>query len=134
MLHGALVADYHGRSPPASWRVLTSTPAPLSLRRTAADTLELWHMADATWLDTMSARIFRPPPRTMSTGERVAAGPVTMEVVADREGRPERVRATFDPPIDDPRWAFFVLRGMQLRPIPMPTVGSITFAPVPDDR
>jgi hypothetical protein len=133
MLHGALVADYHRRRVPATWHVVSSVEAPLDVRRLDAHSLEVWHLGDRTWLDAVSARIFRPDARSLAVGDIVDAGPLSAQVTAERDGQPARVHLRFADGLDDPALVFLILQGGRLRPWAVPQTGRIALVPAPSE-
>jgi len=130
MMHGSLMADYYGEPVPRSWHILSSTNAPLIVRRPGPRTLDVSHMKDETWLATEADRIFCPRPRTIEAGATVDVGVFEVEVLDSRDGRPTRVRFTFAQDLDDDRYAFVRQAGFDLvRYIP-PPVGGVNFVPL----
>jgi hypothetical protein len=131
ILYGRLAADYHGVAVPRSWHVVSTTRAPLNVRRTGPRTLEISHMLDATWLATREDRQFRPPPHGLPAGTEIRTGVFDVTILAAERGRPTKIRLSFPTSVDDPRHVFLMQRGFELVEYRPPPVGGINFVPLP---
>ncbi|HEY0706774.1 MAG TPA: hypothetical protein VGG33_08260, partial [Polyangia bacterium] len=104
--------------------VLSLSPAPHRLRRTAADEIELFTTA-GTLLDGTWASCLRAPGLKMPTGTTIKTSLFTATVrETDSEAKPTRVAFRFQQPLDDPSLVFLGLSNGRLRQLTLPAVGA----------
>ncbi len=103
--------------------VLSLSPAPHRLRRTARNTFELW-TPSGTLLDGIWTATLRDPSLPLPRGTTIALDGYTATVREDRDGRPTRVAFRFDRPLDDPSLVFLAVVDGGLRHIAIPPLGT----------
>jgi hypothetical protein len=108
--------------------VLSLSAARHGLRRTAADTLELF-TPDGTLLDGAWAQALRSPALPLPRGRVLPLAYMTATILADRGGLPTRVQLRFDRPVDDPSLVFLALSRGRLRRLQLPAVGQEIVVP-----
>jgi hypothetical protein len=106
-----------------AWWVLSSAPLDHVVSRLSADTLEL-DTVDGTMLAGPYEQLFRAPDLLLPAGASVQLGGLEVRVLADQEGRPTRLAAKFDRPLDDPSLWFMTFRDGQLRHVVLPPAGT----------
>jgi hypothetical protein len=103
--------------------VLSLSPAPHRLRRTAPDTFELstptGSLLDGIWTATL-----RDPSLPLRRGTTIAIDGFSATVREDRDGRPTRVAFRFDRALDDPSLVFLAVVDGGLRHISIPPLGT----------
>lgn len=108
--------------------VLSLAAATHSVRRTAADTLELSTL-DGTFFDGAWPSVFRPSSMPLPRGAVVRTSYMTARVLDDRAGRPTRISFQFDRPLDDPSLVFLAFRQGGLRRFTFPKIGEAVVLP-----
>lgn len=122
------VRAHHGLPSPRSFWTLSTAPHPHELTRPSADTIEL-EVRGGTFFETNMERLYRPDTLPFHEGDRVRMAGMQAEIVAIKDGRPQRVRFRFDRSLDDSSYVVLDSTSDGLRRVRMPTVGDrITLA------
>ena len=108
--------------------VLSLSQARHRLRRTAADTLELF-TPEGTLLDGAWSQTLRAPSLPLARGQVIPVSYMTATVLEDRAGRPTRVQLRFDRAVDDPSLVFLALSQGRLRRLALPPIGEEILVP-----
>jgi hypothetical protein len=119
LLYPPLVRWVEGHPLPKSWWVLSLAPRPHLLTRVADDALEM-EVVGGSMLTGQVESLFRRPEFTFRRGDRVELEGLTVTIVkVDGDGRPLRVRYTFEVSVDDPSLVFLLAtkRGLIRYPI-----------------
>jgi hypothetical protein len=118
-------AATQGGTPHRAWWVLSSAPRPHRAWRAGPSTVEV-EVADGGRMLEGAFEVLTRDPETLpfSVGDRVQFDGMKVRVVAERGGRPTRIAATFDRPLDDPALWFVVYRERALRRVTLPVDGS----------
>jgi hypothetical protein len=103
--------------------VLSLSPAPHRLRRTAPDTFEL-STPTGTLLDGIWTATLRAPSLPLPRGTTIALDGLSASVREDRDGHPTRVAFRFDRPLDDPSLVFLAVVDGRLRRLSIPPLGQ----------
>lgn len=107
-MYGPFVLHAHGMPVPASWRALAlGGDHAIWAFRSADDTLEL-SAIDGAWLRTAGELFFRRLEHHVPTGATFDYPSLDIEVLADVDGDPTRVRFRFAHSLDDPRYLFLI--------------------------
>lgn len=123
------VRRLYGLPAPRSCHLVSSTWAPQRLTRTSEHSFELRRLRRGENAGDAYGRVFNNLP--VEPGLIGRAGPMRVEVLDSREGRPTRTRHVFDVPLDHPSLLFIVQTGVGLVRLPLPTVGGFVDVPAP---
>ena len=108
--------------------ILSMAAASHRLRRTGADTLELF-TPDGTLLDGAWPSVFRSRSLPLPRGRIVRTSYMTVTILDDNAGRPTRASFQFTRPLEDPSLVFLVFRDGGLRRFTVPPVGAVVELP-----
>lgn len=120
-MYGQLARMLHGRPAPLAWHNLSFTPRDHRLTRVAEDVIEL-EVIDGRMIDTVMEQLFRAPRFPLDPGWSVALSGMTLTVVESNQGRPTKLRVTFQQPLSEV--TFVDWRGGRLVPLTLPAVGE----------
>jgi hypothetical protein len=129
-LHGHYFLHARGQPTPRSWRSLGMAEFPIIARRTDAHTLEL-SAVQGGWLRSGAELFFRRDGRTLPAGTAFALPGLAVQIDADVEGYPTRVRFGFPDSLDDPRYLFLISTPQGLRRWQVPKLGARAVVPIP---
>ncbi|MFV8755255.1 hypothetical protein ACNOYE_32295 [Nannocystaceae bacterium ST9] len=129
-LYGEFMIDAYGGKVPRSWRPLAMGQFAMFAARPADDVLELSAIQGA-WLRTPGELFFRREDQHLHAGDVLEHPGMRVEILADDEGDPVRVRFTFPASLDDPRYLFVISTREGLRRWPVPKVGQRGVVPIP---
>jgi hypothetical protein len=119
LLYPALVRWVEGHPLPRSWWVLSLAPRPHMLTRVADDALEM-EVVGGAMLTGPVELLFRRPEFPLRRGDSVELEGMTVRILkVDGDGRPLRVRFTFDVSVDDPSLVFLLATKRGLIRYPM---------------
>lgn len=114
-----------GAAPHRAWWVLSMAAHPHRARRSGPSALELEVADGGTMLEGPYEILCRDPrAHPFAVGDVVALDGMSVRVEAVRDGRPTRIAATFDRPLDDPSLWFVVYREGKLRRVTLPVDGA----------
>ena len=130
-LYGEFMLAANGWPPPASWRTLAMGEFPMAAKRPGANVLELSTIGGGAWLRTPAELFFRREDQPLVAGDRFEYPRMRVEIRADDDGDPTRVRFSFPESIDDPRYLFLISTPEGLRRWPVPPVGGSRAVPFP---
>ncbi|EDM78918.1 hypothetical protein PPSIR1_03578 [Plesiocystis pacifica SIR-1] len=99
-LHGSYVLDYHDQPLPRSWRPLAIRAPSFVAERRGAKVLEL-SAVDGGWLRNPAELNFRRSSQLLYAGDVRERPGLRVEVLADVQGFPTRVRFHFDVPLEE---------------------------------
>jgi hypothetical protein len=125
-MYGPFVLHANGAPVPASWRSLAlGGNHPMWAFRKDKHTLELVGIEGGAWLRTAGELFFRRLEQHLPAGSTFDYPGMQVEVLADDDGDPTRVRFRFPHSLDDPRYLFLVStkRGLMRWDVP-PVWGS----------
>jgi len=108
---------------PIATRLLSMSAHDHLLTRPDDRTLDIT-MVGGALLEGPFESLFRPVSAPLRSGDRVAIGAWTAQVLEDSAGRPTRFSVLFDRSLDDPTLAFVVWKGGALRKLALPRVGD----------
>ncbi|MEX1368797.1 MAG: hypothetical protein AB1Z98_37060 [Nannocystaceae bacterium] len=129
LLYPALVRWTEGHPMPRSWWVLSMAPFQHQLRRTAPETLEL-QVLGGSMLTGQVEQLFRRPERRFAAGDEVRLDGLRIRLLdVDVDGRPVKVRFTFDTPVDDGSIVFLLMTKRGMIRYPMGPVGATMTIP-----
>lgn len=129
-LYGEFMLAAYGWPTPASWRTLAMSEFAMSAARPRANVLELSAIQGA-WLQTYYELFFRRQDQPIVAGEVFDYASMRVEILADVEGDPTKVRFVFPHSLDDPRYLFLISTPEGLRRWPVPKVGGRGVVPFP---
>lgn len=125
--HSAMFAPYvrhfHGHPMPRSWWVLSGAPRAHDIVRTAPNVLEMTVLGGRL-LDSDFENICRSDLHPIKLNETVKLEGLQVTVVALLDGKPLRVRYTFDRNLEDPSYVFLHSTYRGLIRFPVPPVGE----------
>ena len=118
-----ILCELEGVPMPRTTRVLASGILPVTARRTDEQTLAI--RPENGYVCTVLDRLFRPPRRPMSIGQRVELTGVTAEVAElTADNRPAEVWFQFDVPLEDPSLRWLCFRNGRFEPFQPPKEGE----------
>lgn len=129
-LYGEFMIDAYGGPVPRSWRPLAMGQFAMFASRPEDRVLELTAIQDA-WLRTAGELFFRREDQHLYAGDVLEHPGLKVEILADDEGDPTRVRFTFPVSLDDPRYLFVISTRAGLMRWPVPAVGKVGVVPIP---
>jgi hypothetical protein len=118
-----LVRHDRGSPRPRSFRTLSSALVPLTVRRTADDTLELRATNEGDAFFNYDAAREEAPKRPFHVGQRFDVPGVEIEILEVRGWAPSRVRYRFPTRVDDPSRVLLRFEHGRLVRFPAPAVG-----------
>jgi len=108
-----------------AWWVLSMAAHPHRARRAGPSTVELEIADGGTMLEGPYEVLCREPrAHPFAAGDVVKLDGMSVRIVDVRDGRPTRIAATFDRPLDDPSLWFVVYREGKLRRVTLPADGA----------
>lgn len=130
-MYGPFVLDTMGEPMPASWRPLAlGGEHPMFAFRPSANTLELTAIQGA-WLMTAGELFFRRAEQLLPAGSKLDYPSMHVEILADHDGHPTKVRFTFPRSLDDPRYLFLTSTKAGLNRWPVPKLLGTSVVPLP---
>jgi hypothetical protein len=109
---------------PRAWWVLSTAPGDQVFTRTGPGTLEL-ELAQGRLLQSDTETGFRPPTRALGLGDRITLGTgLSVDIIAADAQGIQRVRFTFDAPLEDPSLVLLEWREGVLRRLTPPAIGT----------
>jgi hypothetical protein len=130
-MYGPFALDIMGKPIPASWRPLgLGGEHAMFAYRPNKNTLEL-SAIQGKWLMTSGELFFRRADQPLPAGSTFDYPGMDVEVLADEDGRPTRVRFVFPHSLDDPRYLFLISTGRGLMHWSVPKVGGSMPVPLP---
>ncbi|NJK31621.1 MAG: hypothetical protein HC927_03950, partial [Deltaproteobacteria bacterium] len=129
-LYGEFVLAAYGQPVPASWRTLAMGEFAMFASRPRDNVLELAAIQGA-WLRGPNELFFRREDRHVVTGDVFEYPSLRVEVLADEDGDPTKVRMTFPHSLEDPRYLFLSSTPKGLRKWAVPAVGKPGVVPLP---
>jgi hypothetical protein len=130
-MYGPFVLHANGMPVPASWRSLAlGGDHAIWAFRPADDTLELAAIQGA-WLQTAGELFFRRLEHHLHAGDTFDYPTLDIEILADTDGDPTRVRYRFAHSLDDPRYLFLISTKRGLMHWQVPAVLGSTVVPRP---
>lgn len=130
-MYGPFVLDTMGKPTPASWRSLAlGSEHPMFAFRPNVNTLELTAI-QGEWLMTAGELFFRRAEQLLPTGSKFHYPGMDVEVIADRDGHPTKVRFVFPHSLDDPRYLFLTSTNRGLNRWAVPKVLGTAVVPLP---
>jgi hypothetical protein len=129
-LLGEFVLAAYGWPAPASWKPLAMGEFAMLALRPRANVLEL-SAIQGTWLRSPAELFFRRADQALVAGDVLEYSSLRVEVLADDDGHPTRVRFTFPDSLDHPRYLFLISTPKGLRRWQVPGVGQRAPVPLP---
>jgi hypothetical protein len=130
-LYGGYVLASQGWSVPATWRSLAlGGDFAMIATRPAEDTLDLF-VVQGAWMHTAGELFFRRSNQPMWVGDVIEYPSLRVEILAEQDGHPTRVRFQFDRSLDDPSFVFVVATKQGLRRWKVPARGQRNVVPLP---
>lgn len=124
LLYPHLVRWVEGHPLPRSWWVLSLAPRPHTLTRVSPTAIELEVVAGSMLTGPVEL-LFRRPEFPLRRGDRIALDGLEIRIVkVDADGRPVRVRFSFDVPVDDPSIVFLLATKKGMIRYPMGPAGA----------
>jgi hypothetical protein len=130
-MYGPFLLHANGAAVPASWRSLAlGGDYAMFAYRPRADTLELAAISGA-WLRTPGELFFRRYEEQVPAGTTFDYPTLHIEILADEDGDPTKVRFRFPHSLDDPRYLFLISTNRGLMRWEVPPVRGSTVVPRP---
>jgi hypothetical protein len=129
-LHGHYLLNYRGQPTPRSWRSLAMAEYPIIALRTGETTLEL-SAVQGGWLRSGAELFFRRDGQKLPAGTAFEVPGLSVEIEADVDRYPSRVRFGFPDSLDDPRYLFLISTPQGLRRWQVPKRGERAVVPIP---
>jgi hypothetical protein len=129
----AILRAHSGEPVPRRMLILGHIRSNLELTR--LDERSVRVQAEGGFLATPTEALLRGKQPPFVVGEHIRRGPMTVTVEAVTEdGRPDSVIAAFDRPLEDPSLRWLVWTEADLRPFPLPAVGTDQSVPYRSSR
>lgn len=130
MFFGPFVRYFRGRPMPRSWRVLNAAPRAQDVYRIAPNAIEISALGGPLFAGDLEV-FYRAARFPFKLGDTVSLRGLKAQIIRLRDGKPQRVRFTFDKPLEDPSYVFLRFSQNGLQRFTPPTVGKSARLPRP---
>ena len=108
---------------PVAVQLLSTSAHDHRLERTADRSLEITVLNGAL-LEGALESLFRPESAPLRVGDRLPLGAWTVQILAERAGKPTRFSVLFDRSLDEPTLSLLIWKDGALRSLPVPRLGA----------
>jgi hypothetical protein len=123
VIFAPFVWNYHGYQVPRSCRILSAAPQAHDIKRTAENELE-YLVLGGTFLDSPLERLYRVDKYPFKVGDVVVLDEFRVTIIQLLNGKPFRVRFSFNKPLEDPSYVFLLSGNRGLRRFDLPQIGE----------